>query len=147
MMVFVFWETTIEHGAVFDFELRGATRYVSGYQGLKPSLNLWIIHDHSTSRFGDFRFVMGVHPHHPSQGWPWLSIVTYGDDWGSPRTQSKAKHFSGALQPAVSWARSLWSRQNFQVQKMGAPTFRPVSSWEWSMVRQGWMISRSTLDF
>jgi hypothetical protein len=49
-------------GRFLIFEVRGSTRYVSGYQGLKPSLNLWIIHDHSTSRFGDFRFVMGVPP-------------------------------------------------------------------------------------
>ena len=26
----------------------------------------------------------GVPPNHPSHAWPWLSIETPGDDWGSP---------------------------------------------------------------
>jgi hypothetical protein len=64
----IFLGETTRMGRFLIFEVRGSTRYVSGYQGLKPSLNLWIIHDHSTSRFGDFRFVMGVPPHRPSHG-------------------------------------------------------------------------------
>ena len=82
---------------------------VSGYQGLKPSLNL----------SGSFMIIpfQGLEISVLSWGYPPITQATDDHDLvkrekpmvrtGDPRldSQSKANHFSGALQPAVSWAK------------------------------------------